>query len=130
MRARANGVGDLRGRYREVDEDWAPTLVSFGEGVIGVAEEDIFLGVDNAGVVRVRVVDEAAGVGARLSRGTTAPRAPSCSSQDSQEGNREQVRVTVLEMTIVGDATGAATAMHIYTRRTPRFAFGVFPSTP
>ena len=92
MRARADGVGDLRGRCREVDEGWAPTLVLFGEGVIGAVEEDRFSDVDNAGVVQLRVVDEAAGVGARLNAGGTRVDPaffPSCESCDEHDGARE-----------------------------------------
>ena len=43
---------------------------------------------------------------------------------------REQVRVTVLEMTIVGDAAGAAMATHIYTRLTPRPLLSVSSLAP
>ena len=87
-----DGVGDLRGGWRELDEGWAflaaSTFVLFGEAGISAAEEDRLSAVDGSGVVELTVVDEAAGVGGLCTGKAKAGRAvlSSCRSDDEHDG--------------------------------------------
>jgi len=87
LRARADGVGDLRGGWRV---GWpflaALTFVSSGEVAIGATEEDRLSAEDGPGIVELTVVDEAAGVGTGLCTGKVRAGRAICGSDGEHDG--------------------------------------------